>query len=118
MPNDYSDYDVVPLSNAGPLQLNIGEDDRARYAVPEQASSLPRLSEGSKGMGGSRSPGPTARVRPQPAARPATPQHRALSPDELLALANAMQARIASQTAAIPKAQVATQPAVDRKLGY
>lgn len=108
-PDSVDSYDpgAVRLDAGVPAgyQLHMSDEGKAMLRKEEEPSVIPKMS---KGMGGSQRPSleQRARVTPQSAA----PQ-RALSAEELMALANTMQSRIAAETAAIPNQPNAVQMA-------
>lgn len=103
---DMYDSGVAPLSEPKGYQLHVSGEGKGQYEkeAPAQSAVL------SKGMGGSKMPTVTERAVPRAAAAP----QRALSAEELMALANAMHGRIAAETAAIPNQPTAVQSSLER----
>lgn len=103
---DMYDSGVAPLAEPKGYQLHVSDAGKGSYEKEAPAQTA----KAAKGMGGSAMPSVAQRAAPRPAAAP----QRALSAEELMALANAMQNHIDAQTAAIPKQQTAVHPALER----
>lgn len=103
------DWSVLPLEEPEGYQLRVGSDDRAGYSQNSPQSGLPQLaSSGSgSGMGGS--------MAHPVASRPVSNGgHRRLTPDELMAMADKMEADMKAKNSA----SLAMGPSVKQKDDY